>query len=272
MLLTPGAGQLDSADYQIIGESGTVPFMAWHAAYASNEAVKESPEYTILLDATNNAVTIPQGASYLTLTVAKGGTATLKGKLADGTTVTYSTFIASGPNGHQIYVYDNSLYSKKGLLAGILTFEHRLDSDADGMMEWVHPAVTGDLYPQAFNTLLDADASKYIPPQTDTPALPLLTGTLSLSDGGLSSTDDEPILLTTQNTLLFEGANPNGITVTIDAAKGSFSGSFIHPVTAKKVSFSGLLYQNAHSPGAEGYFIGPIISGTSLSGDVLLTP
>jgi hypothetical protein len=273
LLLTSGAGgPTNPAGYQAIGTAGVVPVMAWHAAYTSKEAVTESPKYTILLDATTSAVTIPQGTGYLTLTVsAKGGTAKLSGKLADGTTVMYSGFVASGPNGHQVYVYDNSLNSKKGLFAGMLTFEHLLNSDADGMMEWVHPAVNGDLYPQAFNTLLNAGASKYIAPQKGSPALPIFTGTFSLSNGGLTATDNEAVILTTKNIVLFQGTNPNDIKVTIDAAKGSFSGSFIDPTSTKKVSFSGLLYQNAHIPGAEGYFIGPVISNTSLSGDVLLT-
>jgi hypothetical protein len=52
-------------------------------------------------------------------------------------------------------------------------------------------------------------------------------------------------------------------------------------VTNKTVAFTGLLYQNNNDPGAAGFFVGPILSGTgagtvlsgtSLSGNVQLAP
>jgi len=129
----------------------------------------------------------------------------------------------------------------------------------------------GSFYPQAFESALDADGAQYVVPGVRISVLPIITGTFTLSNGGLPSDDSELVFLY-KNVLYFPAANLNNISVAINVAAGSFSGVFTHPVSKKPITFSGLLYQNANSPGAAGFFIGPVITGTSVTGDVLLTP
>jgi len=290
MVLTGGSGgPLNPAGYQIVATAndseGAAPFIAYHAAYTATQTVAESPRYTLIMDGTDTAATIPQGSSYATLTLPrKGGSALLSGKLADGTPFTYATFVASGPDGHQILIFDSTLYKSKGLVAGPVTFEQLTDSDCDGILQWIKPAgASRTSYPLGFNTLLDLGGAKYIQPVRNNPPIPISTGTFTLSDGTLAAPDSEQVVLTTHDTLIFTGPNPNKIKVTINGTAGSFSGSFIDPMSNTSVPFSGLLYQNAATPGAEGFFLGPvtngttargvpILSGTTVSGDVTLLP
>jgi hypothetical protein len=292
MLLTSGSGGPGNpAGYQILSTatslSGPVPYIAYHAAYTATQKVTEGRKYTLLMSGTDTSSTVPQGTSYATLTIpASGGSASLSGKLADGTAFTYASFIASGPYGHQILVFDGSLYHSKGFFGGPLTFAPLTDTDLTGIFQWVNPGGQSKiLYPSGFNTLLDVAGALYVTPVRNNQPIPLSTGTFTVSGGGLPSPIPEPIFLTVYpaEKIIITGndGNPSNLKVTLNGAAGSFTGSFIHTVTGKTVSFSGLLYQNNNDPGAAGYFVGPSLigngagtmtTGTALSGNVQLAP
>jgi sugar lactone lactonase YvrE len=291
MLLTSGSGgPLNPAGYQILSTatavSGSVPYIAYHAAYTATQAVSEARKYTLLLSNTNTSTTTPQGTGYVTLTTpAKGGTALLSGKLADGTAFTFATFIASGPYGHQIMVFDSALYRSKGFLGGPLTFATEPETNLTGIFQWVNPGgQSKTLYPLGFNTLLDVDGAIYLPPVRNNQPIPLSSGTFTISDGGLPQPFSVPIYLTVypaESVIVTSSTNPYKFKAAVNGVAGSFSGSFTHPVSKKTVTFTGLLYQNNNDAGAAGYFVGPILSGTgvgtatsgtSQSGNVQLEP
>jgi len=290
MVLTSGSGgPLNPAGYQMISNAasnnGSVAYIAYHAAYTAVQSVKEYTKYTLIMNGTDTDPSIPQGSSYATLVIPKkGGTVSFTGKLADGTPLVYSTFIASGPYGHQILLFDSALYNSKGFVGGPLTFEPRLDTDCDGIVQWVKPpAISKTNYPGGINTLLTAGGAEYILPTHVNPPIPITDGTFIISDGGLPAPDAEGVVLFTTDRLLFTGANPNNIKVTINGAAGNFTGTFLDPVTLKSTAFSGVLYQNNNDPGAAGFFLAPIVtgsnarglpilSGTTLSGNVTLIP
>jgi sugar lactone lactonase YvrE len=276
MTLTSGSGgPTNPAGYHIAGTAlvtgGTLPFVAWHAAYVAKATVAESPRYTVLMDGTSGASNIPQGTGYGFLTVAKGGGATFSGKLADGTAFLFSGFITSGFEGHQLVVFDPKLYGNKGLFAGPITFETLPDSNCDGVMDWVRPGVKkGTLYPAGFATTLDLNGAVYAKPGKNIAPLPITSGTFILSDGGLPATFSNAATITTKDMVLVSGTNK--IKVTLNVVTGGFSGSFDDPLGKKPVPFFGALYQNLASPGAGGFFIGPVTSGSAVSGDVNLVP
>jgi hypothetical protein len=248
--------------------------------------VSEARKYTLLLSNTNTSTTTPQGTGYVTLTTpAKGGTALLSGKLADGTAFTFATFIASGPYGHQIMVFDSALYRSKGFLGGPLTFATEPETNLTGIFQWVNPGgQSKTLYPLGFNTLLDVDGAIYLPPVRNNQPIPLSSGTFTISDGGLPQPFSVPIYLTVypaESVIVTSSTNPYKFKAAVNGVAGSFSGSFTHPVSKKTVTFTGLLYQNNNDAGAAGYFVGPILSGTgvgtatsgtSQSGNVQLEP
>jgi hypothetical protein len=97
-------------------------------------------------------------------------------------------------------------------------------------------------------------------------------GTLTLSDGGLNTSIPESVEVSPQGTLVVTGSNQIKLKISVNTTTGGISGSFVHPMTMRPVSFSGVLYQNTSDMGAGGFFVGPILSGTSLSGNVILSP
>jgi hypothetical protein len=278
LLLSSGSGgESNPAGYwmdgSITGQDEVSSFQAYHAAYGKGQVALETGKYTVLLNGADTSASFPQGTGYATLSIAKTGGVTLVGKLADGSPFTYSSFIVSAPVGHQVLVFDSNLYKKKGLVVGPITFEPLSDTDCDGVLQWSRPAIPGSFYPQGFNTTLDLGGAHYLKPLKGSAPLPFLSGTFTLSDGGLAAPISVSVILpgAPHNTLGF-GSNDNNLKLSINLKTGGFAGSFTLPSTKKPIPFSGMLYQNVNNPGAEGFFISPILSGTSLSGNVLLSP
>ena len=128
LTLASGSGGVTDPTTYFIGGSfvktdGTTPFTAWHAAYSARQSVSEAPRYTLLLTGSGST---PQGTGYLTLTLPRiGGGASVTGKLADGAAVTYSGKIFNTPFGHQLFLFDASLYNQLGFLGGAIAFPPR---------------------------------------------------------------------------------------------------------------------------------------------------
>jgi hypothetical protein len=272
-LISDAGGTSNPAGYWIAGSvtggTGVAPFKAYHAAYGPKQTVPEAGKYTVLLGGTDTAASIPQGTGYAFAIVANtGGSVTLSGKLADGAAFSVSGVLVEGPAGDELLVFDPALYNNKGLLAGSIAFEHLTGSDCDGAIEWMRPAAAaGALYPQGFDTTLDLNGSLY-----SNPGKAIVLPLLILSDGGLTAPISESLRLSPQGALVVTGSNPYQLEISVDSATGAVSGSFLHPASQTPVSFSGVLYQNATLPGAGGFFIGPVLSGTSLSGNIQLSP
>jgi len=180
--------------------------------------------------------------------------------------------LVGGANGDRFLLFDPKLYGKTGLFAGSILFEPTTGSDCDGVMEWLKPASGSALYPQGFDTSLNLDGSTYVKPAANARASLSVDGTLAFSDGGMSAPILEPVAVSPQGTLVVTGSNPEDLKIRVDTSTGGISGSFLSPVSLAPVSFSGVLYQNTNSPGAGGFFIGPTVNGTSLSGNMTLSP
>jgi hypothetical protein len=201
---------------------------------------------------------------------------TLIGKLADGAPIMQAGNLFNTPLGHQIYVFDRSLYTDRGYLVGPITFQPAAAADFSTNLKWMRPP-THLLYTAGFDTWLLANGAGYETPAPGTAPVPFTSGTFCLSDGELSNPIMEPVQFNTNGTLIFTGSNANAIHVNITRGNGFFTGSFLDPASNLRVPFYGLLYQNQVSPGGAGYFIDPVVSGTSLtgtslSGRAVLTP
>jgi hypothetical protein len=67
-------------------------------------------------------------------------------------------------------------------------------------------------------------------------------------------------------------ANNEKLAIKLFPRTGLFTGSFLHPGSAKASSFAGVLYQNAQQPTAEGFYLSPLIGGIGYSGSVEIAP
>ena len=266
--------------YTLTGVAGGVPFTAYHAAYVTGQSAAETGKYTILLGSTDASGTAPHGTGYATLSVSTAGRVALAGQLADGTAFTSAgSLVGSGGGFNQYVFYNTIVYSGKGLLGGTMTFEPLANSSCDGVIAWFKPAHAGDSYYSAgINTQLALQGALYRAPPAGTMALHLPSGlnngTVQLSGGSLSPSISEPVTLSALNALTVSGtsANTEKLKLTINAATGSLTGSFVHPLTQKVITFGGVLYQDPDLPQAGGYFLGPVVGGVGQSGDISLTP
>ncbi len=246
-----------AADDPLTGTIGATALAATHAAYGKSDTISELGKYTVLLAATDPAATIPQGTSYGTLTVGKAGASTLVGKLSDGTPFSTSGTLLTNANRHQLIVTQPKLYRGKGHLLGTLTFQPIPGSDCDGALHWLKPAQPKSAYYQAgFDTTLNLAGARYAKPLVHQPALSFSDGTLTLGDALIQ----EPITISSENVATITSANTHKIKLKLSAKSGSFKGTFLHPTSNKTTKFSGVLFQNATSPQAGGYLLGPIAS------------
>jgi hypothetical protein len=161
-------------------------------------------------------------------------------------------------------------YPVKGSLTGQIVFNETLPgSDCAGVLRWRKPAQTkGTLYVSGFDvTNLEFAASRYTAPEKGVRVLPFdnrtPNGTITLSDGNLAAPIAKNIVLATTNSVTITSANTEAVTVKINAAKGTFAGTFLQvfpPATkAAKVPFGGVIYQKV--PRAAGFFVSPTASG-----------
>lgn len=256
-----------------VGAGGAQAFTAYHAVYNPAFSLSQAGTFTTLLEPTQALATVPQGKGYGSVKVGQTGKASYKGKLADGTAfASGGTLVGDGSGGAQLVVFNNSIHSRQGRLSGAISFNQTAAHDCSATLGWNKPAKVGaPYYAAGFTTSLTLEGVRYTVPIR---AIALNftvgadNGTFTASGGSLAGPISETITLAVTNKITVTGANPQQLKATISPGSGKISGSFIHPATSKPVSFSGVLFQNIATPRAGGYFLGPVQSGTGLSGAV----
>jgi transglutaminase-like putative cysteine protease len=238
-------------------------------------------EYTLLLQATQNAAGIPQGIGYGLLTLSDTGGIILSGQLADGQS--YSTTGSLGGTDGDQFVFNTPLAyaGSQGSLSGTLNFvtttgpfETTGTGDLGGTIGWAKPQTTGN-YPGAFQTSLAVAGSLYNPPTAGVSVLPGFTkGVLTLSGTGdltaAGATElQKDVTLTAANALTIANPGKDKLKIAITPATGVFKGTFmdIKPGGSPGVltSFTGVVFQQEAIGG--GFFL-----GTNNAGSVNLVP
>jgi hypothetical protein len=95
------------------------------------------------------------------------------------------------------------------------------------------------------------------------PVLPAGGYNLQIFGGGLVASISNNITISANNAVSFS-ANTNHLSLTLNAAKGSFTGSFVNPVTRKQTALNGILIPENEA--GYGYFL-----GASEGGGVLIS-
>ena len=216
----------------------------------------------LALLAPNNGLTAaqyPQGDGVGALAVSKSGAVTLKGKLSDGTAYSMSSALLAGDT-IPFYV---PLYSAKGSLAGLATARSQATSDVDGSaFHWFRPPSLKPAHP-GWNVGITTDliATKILPKLP--PLFPTLTATDADGNAAVDLTDAtrgiKAVNIDVKNKVIVIAPADDKLKVSISAAKGTWSGSFISPVTGKAVKYSGVILRKA-SYGA-GYYLDGVPGG-----------
>jgi hypothetical protein len=237
--------------------SGIITGFVTNAAWPTNSylwaalaaATPGTSNYTLLMfppngESTNTAS--PSGYGYALMTD-RGGTVTLSGGLADGTTFS-QTVPASQAGDVPVYV---SLYSKTGFLFGWLNLTN-LDSTytSDGLI-WIKgvPARPTLLFPDGFTNRVYTEGSAWTKPGAITLAS---TNTLVISDAGLDLVYTAGVK--NNNELVNSSDNPtNSLTGTINLNTGLLQITFGNGNGRSTTRGYGAVLQNMDN--AAGYFV-----------------
>jgi hypothetical protein len=272
--------------------TSTAAVNAWRNPWAevSGNASKLKGAYSLYFAQGNVLQSLPQGYGYASFTVnGTSGGLVMTGALADGSSITGSTFV--GKDG-RVLVYSPA-YSNRGSLAGTLSVSAApmvKDNSVSGAVTWLKPAVAGDAsYPSGFGPVsLKARGGVYTAPPAGGRVLGLPAGanngTLTFKSGGLALDVNQPVTITNPSTTgvtntVSVASNANGVKLSsLSAASGRFAGEFTLSGTARKAQFSGQIVNVAGIPEGYGFFLLPktpaagetATTALSLSGQVLL--
>ena len=233
--------------------TGTVSNTAWptNAYLTANlaAATTGTTNYTLIMFPTNESpanVTSPTGIGYA-LIADHGGTVTLGGGLADGTTFS-QTVPASQSSDVPVYV---SLYAKTGFLFGWLNLTNLGGTNAADELMWIKgvPAHPTLLFPDGFTNILLTAGSTWTNPGAITLSS---SNTLSISNASL---DLNYTLAVTDNDKLVNATNTpaNSLTGTINLKTGLLQITFGNGDGKATTKGYGVMLQNTTNAG--GYFV-----------------
>lgn len=213
------------------------------------------------------ASTYPQGDGYGLLTIAKTGSMTMTGRLADGTVVSYANAL-SKTNAWPVYL---RILAGKGSLSGVAQLRDQPGvSDLDGSgFHWFKPAIPlAKLYPAGWLDGIQVDfvggKVTLVAGQSVLPGLtavgPAGNAEITFNDAGLAppgflkKLNVKPTNLTAAAAL---AADRLALSLT---NTGAFTGRFINPLTLKTSFYRGVILQKQKL--GSGYFLTPTESGS----------
>lgn len=214
----------------------------------------------------------PQGAGYVTATIANTGSVTFTGYLADGTKLSGGTKL----NVDGTAPIFAQLYKKRGAFAGVLKFDHiPANTDVTGSnLLWVRPEQPrARYYPAGWALKLDAIGTKYAAPASVSfgqSAADPVHGNASLifSAGGLTGSIIKAVSInpgptTPGQVKLVPALTPNykfSLTST-----GAFSGTITHDNVTD--SYRGTILNKGTTQVGYGYFLSTPTIGYNITGE-----
>jgi hypothetical protein len=253
--------------------SGIIAAEGLNTAIDANRAVfhaRDSPAphagtFTFAIEPDTSPTQAPVGYGAGTLVIDAAGKTTVKGRLADGATLTFSGYV-SREGTWPLYA---ALYSASGSIAGKGLFADLPGSDTSALLYWFKPQRLRDArFKDGFECRPGLFAQRYSQPLI-TPArlLPQWdanggNGTLRLLGPDLLTELLQPLIWQTDNKFSQDASVVQGLRWTPVAKTGLFSGSFMNPQTQKLLPMSGALLQKTGE--GLGWFQGPVSTGAVL--------
>ncbi len=223
---------------------------------------------------------LPQGTGNATMKIDAAGKVSWIGRLPDGTTVKQSIPLSKDGT----WPLFLNLYNKRGVMMGMVTHQALAGSDLDGQLDWRRPAdqrakmfQAGFNIPQAQPPVpqLAMVGSEYVPPAVGLPVINLSANipnaNTKLDLGNLLAPIAQQIAIDSANKVTVTGTNANRLSVKINTTTGAFTGTFVHPVSNKRVTLNGIFFQKTNL--GYGSFIGSSVPGAALqTGTFTMTP
>ena len=254
---------------QVDKVAGTLTDGTWVSALLGDRAVFNSRTrpapyagaYTLVLPGSNGDPSQPGGDGFGTLRVTTSGSVSLSASLPDGTGVSQSATVSK--DGYwPLYV---PVYSGQGVLMSWLSFTNQPDSDLNGLLTLIKPALSNaQYYAAGFTQQCQALGSLYVPPPGKYPLCLCLTNAqLAFSGGNLSAEFTNAIAAGRFGTVTNQSGN--ALAVTFYPLVGTFKGSVHDPVTRSNFAFRGAVLQKQNA----GF---GLLLGTNQTSQVNLTP
>lgn len=202
---------------------------------------------------------LPAGNGAGTLKVAAAGKITLVGNAGDGTPLTQAAPVCEGG----LWPMHLPLLKGRGLILGWVRFTVEEQVQPEGQLGWIKsPNPADKLYAAGFHRPCEFATARYTVPAKGSNSLAWTGGVLLLDGGNLTATVSNQVRIAA-NKVTIVGENPYRIAATFAPAKGTFSGSFIHPVSGVKTPINGSVLQSADARNtvAAGWFKGSSESG-----------
>jgi len=182
-----------------------------------------------LLSRAGDGMAGPEGHGFGTLTVAADRRAGYTAQLADGTTLTGSTWLSVAENDpeaiEQVYFYQGDAKTRSHLRGAVRLRAD--DSEIHRDLDWQRLPGTGRTYPEGFGPVQLRVATSRYPAPGNAPSLPGTTHQVSLSADGVY-VNPTPFRLTPQNrAVVGKGVeNPLQLRLDVYAPTGLFTGQF----------------------------------------------
>lgn len=225
---------------------------------------REAPQngaYTMLMPAHVDAATqkAPLGTGYGSVTIGKDGTAKVAGSLADGTTLTASSYLSKDG----VWPLYAPLYTNTGVITGNIGFADIAgESDFLGTLNWFKPAnPKAVMFKDTFLTEVDGVGSRFTKPAVNARLFPLANvggnSLLYLNKGGLTTDLIRLVTLNAANKAVVPLQDADAATVVPAPTSGLFTGTFLHPETQKATPYKAAILQKQKL--VAGYFLsGPL--------------
>lgn len=192
----------------------------------------------------------PPGTGFAAVKVTKKSLVSVKGKLADGTAWSAASLIHADGSA-AIY---SKIYSGTTPLNGSMRGEFvPLGSLSTATFAWFKPARPKDkVYSAGFTVACVGEASSYLPPKKNEFVLPAPTFEVIASASDIASIT-AGFTESKTHAGVFPPPNAAKFALRYVPGTGLFSGTFVHPVTRKPLSFFGAVLQGADR--GAGYFL-----------------
>ena len=199
---------------------------------AKTHAAPQAGRYTMVLapDASATGTSVPQGNGYAVITISPNGTASIAGRLGDGTSYGATSHVADDGT-LPVYCVPSGAPAGSSL-TGLLTFQPTTTSDLQGTLTWTKASRARDLeYPAGFSTQLPAVGSLYVRPLPGLHPLAVPAGpaTVSFGDGNLEKPLPVPVTVSQTEKITMVTPGSPFVKLAINPVNGAVTGSFVLP-------------------------------------------
>lgn len=204
---------------------------------------------------------LPQGAGSMTLAAKEWGGVSVRGVLGDGSKFSYGSTVTGTNAASAIPLW---LSPKHARVTGTVTLTGTTDINANGELRWYRPPnEDGSKFPEGFYTTVSASGGAYTPPEKKTNVLNSETpaSTITFQGGDLASNLTANIQIDPKSRVQI----PKGYVskLDIDPKKGTFTGTFEHPIDGDRRKFQGVLTKQGVGTG--------VFTGQNQTGTVKIT-